>query len=80
MDDESQEELALSTHHGVLSHQRRPFGIKSALYFQEIIEKLTAELLGVAVYLDDILVSGCNAADHPASLSLLQWLEEKGLH
>ena len=62
---ESQKKLALSTHRGVLLQKQLPFGISSAPgYFQEIMEKITRDLTGVAVYLDDILVSGCNAVDH----------------
>ena len=62
---ESQRHLALSTHRGVLLQKRLPFGIKSAPgYFQEIMEQLTRDLTGVAVYLDDILVSGSNAQEH----------------
>jgi len=78
---ESQRRLALSTHRGVLLQQRLPFGIKSAPgYFQEIMEKLTSDLPGVAVYLDDILVSGKDAEDHLANLrGLLTRLHDKGL-
>ena len=62
---DSQKKLALSTHKGVLLQKRLPFGIKSAPgYFQEIMEQLTQNLRGVAVYFDDILVSGDNAKDH----------------
>ena len=62
---ESQRRLALSTHKGVLLQKRLPFGISSAPgYFQEIMEQLTQDLPGVAVYLDDILVSGANAESH----------------
>ena len=44
------------------------------------MEQLTQDLPGVAVYLDDILVSGANAQSHPQNLyRLLQRLEEKGL-
>ncbi len=78
---ESQKRLALSTHRGVLLQTRLPFGIKSAPgYFQEIMEQMTKDLPGVAVYLDDILVSGSSAKDHLTNLRrLLQRLEEKGL-
>ena len=78
---ESQRRLALSTHQGVLLQQRLPFGIKSAPgYFQEIMEKLTSDLPGVVVYLDDILVSGRDAADHVRNLTrLFTRLSEKGL-
>jgi hypothetical protein len=78
---ESQRRLALSTHRGVLLQTRLPFGIKSAPgYFQEIMEQLTADLPGVAVYLDDILVSGTSADDHLKNLRrLLQRLHDHGL-
>ena len=58
-----------------------PFGIKSAPgYFQHIMEQLTTDLKGVAVYLDDILVSGDNAQDHLENLrALFQRLYDKGL-
>ena len=78
---ESQRRLALSTHQGVLLQQRLPFGIKSAPgYFQEIMENLTMDLPGVAVFLDDMLVSGKDAKDHLSNLeSLLTRLNDKGL-
>ena len=44
------------------------------------MEQLTCDLKGVAVYLDDILVSGENADDHLQNLQhLLQRLEEHRL-
>lgn len=78
---ESQRRLALSTHKGVLLQTRLPFGISSAPgYFQEIIDRLTCDLNGVAVYLDDILVSGADSTEHIENLrALLQRLQEKGL-
>ena len=78
---ESQKRLALSTHRGVLLQCRLPFGIKSAPgYFQQIMEQLTSDLKGVAVYLDDILVSGKDAQEHLQNLRvLLRRLDEKGL-
>ena len=68
-------------HKGVLLQKRLPFGIKSAPgYFQEIMEQLTRDLRGVAVYFDDILVSGDSAEDHLKNLrALFKRLEEKGL-
>ena len=78
---ESQRRLALSTHRGVLLQTRLPFGISSAPgYFQEIMDQLTRDLKGVAVYLDDILVSGTDATDHLQNLcALLQRLQDNGL-
>ena len=56
---ESQQLVALGIHRGVLLQQRLPFGIKSGPgYLQKIMEQFTNGLQGVAVYLDDILVSG----------------------
>ena len=77
----SQKQLALSTHTSVLLQLRLPFEITSAPgYFQEKMDKLTSDLPGVAVYLDDILVSGNNAADHISNLrGLLQRLSKNGL-
>ncbi|KII64356.1 Retrovirus-related Pol polyprotein from transposon 17.6 [Thelohanellus kitauei] len=58
---QSSSRLPLSTHRGVFLQKRLAFGIKSAPgYFQEIMSKLTADLNGVAVYFDDILVSDKN--------------------
>ena len=78
---ESQRRLALSTHNGVLLQQRLAFGIKSAPgYFQEIMENLTSDLPGVAVFQDDMLVSGKNANDHLSNLKgLFTRLNDKGL-
>ena len=58
------------------------FGISSAPgYFQEIMDQLTRDLQGVAVYMDDILVSGATASEHLQYLrSLLKRLQDKGLH
>lgn len=77
----SQKRLALSTHQGVLLQKRLCFGIKSAPgYFQQLMDQLTKDLPGVAVYLDDILVSGKDAEDHVNNLKrLLQRLDDKGL-
>ena len=73
---ESKKRLALST-------QRRPaqlpFGISSAPgYFKEIMEKLTSDLNGVAVYFDGILVSGTSEKDHLQNLKALLQLLDSG--
>ena len=79
---ESQRRLALSTHCGLLLQQRLPFGIKSAPgYFQEIIENQTSDLPGVAVFQDDMLVSGQGANDQLGNMKrLLTRLNDKGLN
>ena len=77
----SQVKLAVSTHRGVLLQQRLPFGIASAPgYFQEIMDRLTQDLPGVATHMDDILVNGADAESNLSNLSgLLQRLDTKGL-
>ena len=76
---ESQRRLALRTHRGILLQQRLPFGIKSAPgYFQEIMENLTSDLPGVAVFQDDMLVGGQDANDHLSNMKrLLTRLNDK---
>ena len=78
---ESQRRLALSTHRGVLLQMRLPFGISSATgHFQDVMNQLTSDLPGVAVYLDDILISGKTAEDHLNNLRrLLKRLNDRGL-
>ena len=62
---ESRKRLALSTHRGVLLQNVMPFCISSAPgNFQQIMDELTRDLPGVAVYLDDILVSGSTVEEH----------------
>ena len=77
----SQKKLALDTHKGVLLQIRLSFGITSASsYFQEIMDQFTSDLVGIAVYFDDILVSGPTSEEHLNNLSrLLQRLKESGL-
>ena len=44
------------------------------------MDQLTSNSRGVAVYLDDLLVSGANAREHLQNLqALLQCLQDKGL-
>ena len=78
---ESQRRLPLSTHQGILLQTRLPFGISSAPgYFQMIMDQMTSDLGGVAVYLDDLLISEANAQEHLQNLrALLQHLQDKGL-
>ena len=77
---ESQRRLALCTHRGVLLQTRLPFGISSATgYFQDVVNQLTSVLPGVAVYLDDILISGKTAEYHLNNLRrLLKRLNDRG--
>ena len=65
----SRERLARSTHRGVLLQNVLPFGISFAPgYFQQVMDEITSDLPGVAVYLDDILCSGATAEAHLQNL------------
>ena len=78
---DSQRHLALSTHRGVLLQTQLPFGISYATgYFQDVMNQLTSDLPGVAVYLIDILINGKTAEDHLNNLCrLLKRLNDRGL-
>ena len=77
----SRERLALSTHPGVLLQNVLPCGINSAPgYVQQVMDEITSDLPGVAVFLDDILCSGATAEAHLQNLRrLLKRLRDKGL-
>jgi len=77
----SRERLALSTHCRVLLQNVLPFGISFAPgYFQQVMDDITSDLPGAAVYLDDILCSGATAEAHLRNLRrLLERLRDKGL-
>ena len=64
-------------HRGVLL----PFGINSATgYFQDIMNRLTSNLTGRAVSMDNILISGTTAEEQNNTLQqLLKRLNDKGL-
>ncbi|XP_034094911.1 uncharacterized protein K02A2.6-like [Gymnodraco acuticeps] len=81
MDDESKKYLTVNTHHNIFTYNRLPFGVASApAIFQRTMEGLLRGIPFVAVYLDDILVSGVDEEDHLQNLeTVLAKLEEAGL-
>ena len=70
----------INTHKGLFKYNRLPFGISLApSIFQRILETLLADIPRVSVYLDDILVSGVDEADHLQTLytvlkRLVSWI------
>lgn len=72
---------AVNRHKDVFLQKRLGFSIVSAPgHFQEIMEQLTSDLLGVGGYLNDIIVSGTDAADHVTDLrGILKRLSKKEL-
>ncbi|XP_041863718.1 uncharacterized protein K02A2.6-like [Melanotaenia boesemani] len=81
MDEDSKKYLTVNTHRGLFTYNRLPFGVASApATFQRTMESLLSGVPMVAVYLDDILVSGVDKADHLRNLdSVLKRLKESGL-
>ena len=62
--------MVIDTHEGLFRYTRLPFGVASApSIFQRTMECLINGVLGVAVYLDDNLVSGKTKEEH------LNWLD-----
>uniref|UniRef100_A0A3B3B4L9 Gypsy retrotransposon integrase-like protein 1 n=1 Tax=Oryzias melastigma TaxID=30732 RepID=A0A3B3B4L9_ORYME len=81
LDEESKKYVTVNTHRGLFTYNRLPFGVASApAIFQRTMENLLKGIPLVVVYLDDILVSGKDEADHLKNLTeVLSRLEEAGL-
>ena len=81
LDEESKKYTTINTSKGLFKYNRLPFGIASApSLFQRTMENLLHDIPKVSVYLDDILVSGKDSAEHLYNLHLvLQRLESAGL-
>ncbi|XP_043917844.1 uncharacterized protein K02A2.6-like [Protopterus annectens] len=73
--------VTLNTHKGLFQVNRLPFGVSSSpAIFQRIMEGLVAGIPKVAVYLDDILLTGRNNCEHLEMLNeVLRRLREAGL-
>ncbi|XP_051233821.1 uncharacterized protein K02A2.6-like [Dicentrarchus labrax] len=81
MDDQSKKYLAVNTHRGMFTYNRLPFGVSSApAIFQRTMEGVLQGIPQVAVYLDDILVTGATREMHLRNLDeVLTRLEDAGL-
>lgn len=81
MDENSKQYLTINTHKGMFTYNRLPFGVASApAIFQRTIEGLLQGLTHVAVYLDDILVTGVTDEEHLQTLdAVLTRLQDAGL-
>lgn len=79
--EESRKFVTISTHKGLFSYTRLPYGITSApSIFQKIMEQMFVNLPGVVCCMDDILVTGRNDQEHLSNLrKVLLRLEESGL-
>ena len=74
--------MVVNTHKGLFRYTRLPFGISAAPgIFQRVMDNILQGILGVVVYLDDILITGPTVRDHLESLeTVLDRLMKAGLH
>ena len=80
LDEESAKYVTVNTHRGLYRYNRLPFGIASApALFQKLMDTVLQGIPHVICYIDDILVTGVNNADHLRNLaSVLQQLKHYG--
>ncbi|XP_060516189.1 uncharacterized protein LOC132695751 [Cylas formicarius] len=79
LDDQSKELVTISTHKGLFSYQRLPFGIHCAPSIFQIIMEQLFNIPGVISFLEDILVTGRNDLEHLERLEqVFQKLSECG--
>lgn len=78
---ETEKLLTISTHKGLFSYTRLPFGISSApAIFQKVIENLLAGIPGVVAFIDDILITGRTTLEHLERLEcVFKKLSDSGL-
>ena len=81
LDEESRELVTINTHRGLFQYTRMPFGVAAApAIFQRTIESLLADIPQAVAFLDDVLVTGRNQAEHTANLEkVLSRLQSAGL-
>ena len=69
LDDVSKVATTINTHKGLFQFNRMPFGIASApAIFQKTMGTMLQGLRHVAAYIDDIIVTGKNDAEHMSNL------------
>lgn len=80
LDQSTRELLAWSTHKGIFRVNRLPFGTKSAsAIFQMKAENVLRGLKGVAIYIDDIFITGKTEEEHLSNLkAVLNRIDKAG--
>uniref|UniRef100_A0A5S6QK83 RNA-directed DNA polymerase n=1 Tax=Trichuris muris TaxID=70415 RepID=A0A5S6QK83_TRIMR len=72
LDEASKALMVVNTPFGLFQYQRLPFGVASApAIFQQFMAQLISGVPGCAAYLDDIIVTGKDIADHVRNLEIL---------
>uniref|UniRef100_A0A914E5V9 RNA-directed DNA polymerase n=1 Tax=Acrobeloides nanus TaxID=290746 RepID=A0A914E5V9_9BILA len=81
LDEDSKRLVVINTHRGLYKYNRLPFGIASAsAIFQELMDQMLTGTPNAAAYLDDIIVTGKNDAEHLEALSkVLERIRDYGL-
>ena len=81
LDEESQRYTVINTHRGLMAVTRLVYGISSApAAFQRMMEQLLAGLPHVAVFLDDVCITGRTDEEHRHNVeAVLQRLLDAGL-
>ena len=82
LEEESKEYLTINTHKGLFEYDRLPFGVSSApSIFQRTMENILQGIDNIAVYIDDILVTGQTEEEHLRTLEeVSQHLDKAGMH
>ena len=80
LDEETQQFMVINTHKGLFKYTRLPFGIAAApAVFQQTMDTVLQGLPGVVCYLDDIIVTGKDKAEHLLNLErVLSRIQEYG--
>lgn len=69
LDDDSWQYVTVNTHRGLYHYTHLPYGVASApAIFQRVMDTILQGLPGVICYIDDILVTGSNDAEHLQNL------------
>ncbi|XP_062374782.1 uncharacterized protein K02A2.6-like [Sardina pilchardus] len=81
LDEESKQYVTINTHKGLFKYNRLVFGVASSpAIFQRTMDNLFQNIPCVAVYLDDILVTGKTEVEHLQNLDqVLKRLSDAGL-
>ena len=81
LDEASRKLMCINTHKGLFIHNCCPFGICSAAaIFQRNMESVLKSVPKTVVFQDDILITGCNTAEHLSNLEeVLCRLDKVGL-